>query len=612
VPRRRRILDRGPAHELTASVLAQATALDQAMPRILEGLCRSMGWVYAASWTVDRGAAVLRCNSTWHLPSVKVPEFERTTRELTFAHGVGLPGRVWADGKPAWIVDVTADDNFPRARVAQREGLRAAVGFPIRLSDETLGVLEFFSARVRQPDAQLLGLMEAIGSQIGQFIKRMDAALELARLYDAERHARAEAEMAQKRMAFLADATAVLASSLDYESTLALVPRLATPALADVCVLDLVTNTGSIRCAAVAHADPSLDALARTLCAAPEAAADGNHPFAQVLRSGKPHLAVKVSDGELSSVLAYPERIPLLAPLDVRSIMLVPLRTRGRLLGMLTLLTTGATQPFVPSDLALVEELAWRAAVALDNARLYRETEEAVQMRDRFISVVSHDLKNPLSVIEWNARLLRESHPDANNARGLARISRAAVRMTALIHELLDVACLHAGQKVGLELTQLDLVALVRQVVDEFQRDMTHRMIEVHAATPQLRGRWDRSRLERVIANLLSNAVKYSPPGSVIEVQVGLENGIGQALLTVRDFGIGIPKADQPRIFESFRRASNVEASMKGAGIGLASAHQIVTQHGGTIAVESTEGQGSTFTVRLPLDSIRAAPPAEG
>jgi signal transduction histidine kinase/integral membrane sensor domain MASE1 len=164
-------------------VLAEASSLADAAPKILKAVCEAAGWELGAIWRVDSDAGMLRCVECWHLPSVALPEFERDSRARTFPSGAGLPGRIWAAAQPAWVRDVTKDDNFPRAPVAAREGLRGAFGFPILLNNEVLGVIEFFSRDVREPDQNFLEMIGAVGSQIGPFIERKEgeAALRVAK-----------------------------------------------------------------------------------------------------------------------------------------------------------------------------------------------------------------------------------------------------------------------------------------------------------------------------------------------------------------------------------------------------------------------------------------------
>ncbi|HYO92484.1 MAG TPA: PAS domain S-box protein, partial [Pyrinomonadaceae bacterium] len=155
--------------------LADSDTLSEAAPRLLEAVCSSLGWTLGALWRVDEESGTLRCVEIWHVPGLEVPEFEETSRQRTFAKGEGLPGKVWESGKPAWITDIVANGNFPRSALAKGAGLHAAFAFPVLLANEVLGVLDFFSPEVREPDKDLLQMMETVGSQIGQYIERKEA-----------------------------------------------------------------------------------------------------------------------------------------------------------------------------------------------------------------------------------------------------------------------------------------------------------------------------------------------------------------------------------------------------------------------------------------------------
>jgi len=175
VTERKRAEARLAAQYAVTRVLAEAPTLASGTPRILQAICESLGWSVGAIWRVDQKEKVLRCVETWRMPSAQVQEFDQGTHSRTFSPGVGLPGRVWSQAQSAWIEDVTRDGNFPRASLAAQEGLHAAFGFPVLLGAEVLGVLEFFSEQIQKPDRELLEMMSAIGSQIGQFIERKEA-----------------------------------------------------------------------------------------------------------------------------------------------------------------------------------------------------------------------------------------------------------------------------------------------------------------------------------------------------------------------------------------------------------------------------------------------------
>lgn len=230
------------------------------------------------------------------------------------------------------------------------------------------------------------------------------------------------------------------------------------------------------------------------------------------------------------------------------------------------------------------------------------------RVREEFLASVAHDLKTPLTGIRGHAqlarrRLARLDAPEvARVVEHLAQIDQGVSRLLDLTNELVDVTRAQLGHAPPLDRQTVDLIALVHGVIAQHE-GLTEHGLRVETGLPTLMAPADATRIERVIGNLLSNATKYSPHGGDIVVQVARQEGPAGplALIAVRDPGIGIPAADLPHIFERFWRARNVENHIPGTGIGLASALQIVAEHGGTISVESQEGQGSTFTVRLPL-----------
>ena len=171
------------AEYVAARALAESTSLAEAAPRVLQAMCEALDWEYGAVWSVDSGAGVIRCVQTWHLPSVSLPEFEGFSRRTVLARGVGLPGRVWASGEPAWIPDVVADANFPRAAIARHEGLHGAFALPILTNRQVVGVMEFFSREIREPDEGLLRMLTQVGAHIGQFMERKRAEEELERFF---------------------------------------------------------------------------------------------------------------------------------------------------------------------------------------------------------------------------------------------------------------------------------------------------------------------------------------------------------------------------------------------------------------------------------------------
>src|ERR671921_643454 len=260
--------------------------------------------------------------------------------------------------------------------------------------------------------------------------------------------------------------------------------------------------------------------------------------------------------------------------------------------------------------------LAAQAAVAVENARLYQQAQDELAARGRaqaekeaFLDAVAHDLANPLTTVKGQAQLLRrraqQGRADlATLEAGLAAIEAATDRATRLIGELTDAARLEAKRPLELRRTAIDLVALAEASITEFQAAAAGQQLHLEAGIAKLVGLWDADRLTRVLENLVAKAVKYSPAGSNVVVRVDREETPDGPLvvLSVADQGVGIPAADRPYIFERFRRGGNVAGRIAGSGLGLWGSQRIVAQHGGTIAIDSTEGKGTTVTVRLPLE----------
>lgn len=416
---------------------------------------------------------------------------------------------------------------------------------------------------------------------------------------------RVRAEYAQR---FLDQATQILTSSLDYEATLQTVARLAVPHLADWCVVDIVEAEGSFRRLVVFHRDPSKEALARELQERYPPDPAWQYGVARVVRTGEAELDPEVPESLLIARARDAEHLRLLRELGFNSLLIAPLRARGRTLGAISLVLAQPGRRFGPGDLAFAEALGSRAAVAIDNAWLHRQAQEALKARQDFLAGISHDLKNPLTVIRgWAKILKRRTAQDPareHEARALADVDKAAETMERMIDQLLDAARLEAGEELHLKLQEVDLWQLTTRLVEEYRTRAEHHEITLQGEGPGVvLGRWDADRLERVVSNLLSNAIKFSPAGGPVSVEVLREDAPPgpHAVLIVRDQGVGIPAADLPYIFQRFHRAGNVVGRIGGTGVGLATSRQIIEQHRGTISVESKEGSGSTFTVKLPL-----------
>jgi two-component system NtrC family sensor kinase len=232
------------------------------------------------------------------------------------------------------------------------------------------------------------------------------------------------------------------------------------------------------------------------------------------------------------------------------------------------------------------------------------ERKEQERFEQEFLAGIAHDIKNPLAAMKAQAQLMRRRLRNGRLSQeiaeeGLTAVDGNVTRVANRLDELMDIALMRAGHTLDLAREPVDLVALTMARAETYRQTTERHQIVVLARDKSLTGLWDANRIERVIDNLFSNAIKYSPSGGIVQIELRREGT--WAVLTISDEGVGIPPADLPHIFTRFARGSNVQGQVQGTGIGLAGARMLVEQHGGTVQAESVEGEGSTFTLRLPL-----------
>jgi len=420
-----------------------------------------------------------------------------------------------------------------------------------------------------------------------------------------------ERKQTEEALSLLARSSALLTASLDYETTLARVARTAVPDLADVCIVDLLEADGRIRRVAVAHADPAQEEVARTLQRRWPPRPDGPNSVARTLRTGESELTPEVDDGRLQAIAQSPEHLAVLRALGPRSAMNVPLLARGRILGALTFLSTTSGRRFGPAELRLAEDIARRAALAVDNARLYREAREAIRLRDEFLALAAHELKTPITSLRGFAQLKRRQLeragdlPPGELQRALEVIDQQADRLARLVDRLLDISRLDAGQ-LQLDPQPSDLVPVVRRRIAAAQAT-TRQHLLVYDGPEQLWVVVDPARIEQVVANVLDNAIQYSPAGGTIVVALALQ---GETVsLQITDPGIGILPAERERVFERFYRGADV-GPLAGLGLGLHLVRQLVELHGGTIAIDTPPQGGTRITITLPAHQRRPLAPS--
>jgi PAS domain S-box-containing protein len=355
------------AQHHVSQVLAGSGSLDEAVPGILQAIGKVLQWEVGAFWQLQHGKRQLECKTTWLAPGVDAHEFIRTTRETTFAQGIGLPGRVWERGAPAWIVDVTRDGGFSRVESASRAGVKGGFAFPVESGRTLYGVVEFFSSDKRAPDDDLLQMASGIGHQIGQFIER---------------------KRGEEGSAFLAETSALLMSSLDYVATLTRLAELAVPRLADWCAVDILDEDGMLRRLAVAHVDPAKVALAHELQRRYPPDRSSRYGIYQVMRTGEPQMLPEITNEMLEAAAHDTEHLELVRELGLCSYIAVPLTARGRTLGAISLVAAESARIFDRDDLMLAQDLAHRAAIAVDNARLFREASQFKRTLDATLDCV--------------------------------------------------------------------------------------------------------------------------------------------------------------------------------------------------------------------------------
>jgi PAS domain S-box-containing protein len=407
-----------------------------------------------------------------------------------------------------------------------------------------------------------------------------------------EQEARRDAEAAERRAEFLAEASRVLASSLDTSTTLAQVAQLAVPFLADCCEVHLLEG-GSLRRVATAEAGPHTDRLLQVSTDEPGAGSPPDPLSERVLRGetvlilGAPsHELAREGDGAPAPGSGVPA-----------STLLLPVRSRERVVGTLSFLTLENGREPGPEDRKVAEELARRTGLALEHARLFEEAQAAVRARDEILSVVTHDLRNPLGVILGGAATLLELQPTPVQQRVAELISRNARRMDRMVNDLLEVTRIERG-RLTLELRDYPTEALVGEAAAMMQplADAQGILLETAISDPLPPVRADAGRVIQVLSNLVGNAIKFTPAGGSVRVECV---SIGEeACFMVTDTGPGIPPDQIPHLFSAFWQADS--ADRRGLGLGLSIARGIVEAHDGRIWVESQVGAGSTFFFTLP------------
>ncbi|HZE12970.1 MAG TPA: ATP-binding protein, partial [Chthoniobacterales bacterium] len=403
------------------------------------------------------------------------------------------------------------------------------------------------------------------------------------------------------------DASNVLASSLDYEETFRNLAALVVPRVADFCVVLAAEEDGAMHHVAVAHRDsaeePELQKLAEEFPPSAAAQKSGAH----VLSTGKSQMVCDVHNGEFREVFTEKADRDWLRSLSAKSFIAVPLRAQERVLGAIVMINTSPGRICGPEELSLAEELAHRAALALDNARLYKsaqkaraESERANRAKDSFLAMLSHELRTPLTPILTSVLAIEASDDLPDELRASLQMIRRNVELEArLIDDLLDLTRVSKG-KVQLNLEKVDAHLLLRSALEICQADIEKKNLALTTAFAAENASFqaDPARLQQIFWNLIKNAVKFTPEGGRLEIRT--ENRDSQWRVAVADSGMGIDAETLPKIFNAFEQGAR--AQLGGLGLGLAISKALVETHHGTLIAESDgPGKGATFTAVFPF-----------
>ena len=562
ITERKRSEQRLSVQYTSTRILAESTRLNDAGPRILQAIGEGLKWEIGLIWSFDDDSGVLRCIEIWHGPSVRITEFEALSRETTFAPGVGLPGRVWKSGEPIWITDVMRDANFPRGLIAAQQGLHGAFGFPILLKEKVLGVIEFFSHSVRQPDAEVLNLMATIGSQIGQFIKRKRAE---AALRESEERYRIVAETATDAIITIDEESTILFVNSAVEKIFGYAPQ---EVLGQSLTLLLPDH--------LQHLDQA--------------------GLKEYIKTSQGHISWEAV--ELPGLHKNGHEIPLEISFGESS-------QKGKHL------FTG-----------IIRDITERkhAEKALRDSEEQLRQSQKIEAIGQLAGGVAHDFNNLLTAITGYSDLsLRRLDPRDPLRLHIQEIKKAAERAASLTRQLLAFS-----RKQVLQPKVLDLNLVIKDI-NKMLRRLIGEDIELLTVLEPTLGqiKADPGQIEQVIMNLAVNARDAMPRGGKLTIEtkhVYLDEAYARyhiaarpgyyVMMAVSDTGCGMDAETQARIFEPF---FTTKEQGKGTGLGLSTVYGIIKQSGGNIWVYSEVGEGTTFKIYLPrVDEVGEVNEAQG
>ncbi len=541
---RKRAERRLAAQYAVTQVLAEAPSQEKAGAQILQVLCESLGWDVGGLWRVDQRAKLLRCIDFWHDPQFKAADFVADSRQRTFAPGVGMLGHVWNQGKPVWITDIGLAPAFPRTAMAAKAGLHGMVGFPVRIGKHIYGIIEFFSREAREPDPELMQMVDDIGIKIGQFIERKEAE---EALHDS-----------RQQYKLLVDHANDIIYRTDARGRLTFVNPMATRLMQ--------------------YSEEELLRMRFTDVIRPD-------QRRAVERFYRKQLAEKAA----SSYYEFPA-----------------LRKDGTEIWLEQNVQQLFEDGQVVGFQAVARDITERKNLEEINlAKL--SAERANQAKSEFLSRMSHELRTPLNAVLGFAQLLEMEELRPDQQEHVQQILKGGRHLLTLVNEVLDIARIEAG-RITLSLEPVSVSTVIQEAVDLIRPQAAARRIRLLTPAVQGKAvyvRAEQQHLKQVLVNLLSNGVKYNREGGTLTV-TGQAVPDGRYRLTVTDTGGGIPPALLSRLFTPFDRLE-ADSQTEGTGLGLVLSRSLITVMGGTIFIESVVGQGTSVSVELPLSEPPAA-----